>query len=382
MISVTTTTLKRAATVALTLAAMSAANNTWAVGTASGTVVTNRATVEYAVGGVGQEVIESSPTGNSTPGVGAGTDTTFVVDNMVNLTVVELDSAVTSVFPGRGDAVTAFSVTNTGNTAQDYALGASNLSSADPAVHGNTDTDLDVTNLRVYVDANGNGSYDPGTDTATFIGSLAADTSITVFVVVDVPIAAIDNDVANVRLTVVTHDAGTSASSPTVETAGADTAGVDVVFADAGRDGSESDDDGYFVSSADLTISKNSTVLNDPFNLAVNPKAIPGALVEYDVNVTNTGSVDADNVLVTDVLNPDITIATGQYNGGTADVMIEIGVGPASTLYCTADAADLDGDGCGLAGGTLQVGVAPMALTVGTAAATNPVRVLFRATID
>jgi uncharacterized repeat protein (TIGR01451 family) len=344
--------------------------------------VTNRASVQYDVGGVGQEVIESSPTGNSTPGAGAGADTTFVVDNMVNLTVVELDSAATSVNPGQGDAVTAFTVTNTGNTTQDYALTASNLTSADPAVHGNADTDLQASNLRIYVDANANDVYDPATDTATAIDSLPADTSVTVFVVADVPIGAVDSDVANLRLTVVTHDAGTGATSLTVQTAGGDTVGVDVVFADAGRDGSEADDDGYVVSSAELTITKTSTVLSDPFNLAADPKAIPGALMEYSVSLNNGGSVDATDVVVTDVLNGDLTLATGGYNGGTADVAIEIGAGPAATLFCTADAGDLDGDGCGLTGGTLQVGIAPLSLTVGTGAATNPVRVLFRATID
>jgi len=377
-----TTKLQRALRAVLLLTAMTAAQQGWAVGTASGTAVNNRATVQYDVSGVTQEIIESSPGGNSTPGAGAGADTSFVVDNMVNLTVVELDSAPTSVNPGQGDAVTAFSVTNTGNAPQDYALAAVNLTSADPAVHGNLDTDLQVANVRVFVDANGNDAYDPGTDLATFIDSLAPDTTLTVFVVSDVPIAALDGGVANVRLSATTHDAGSGAGSPTVETAGADTASVDVVFADAGRDGAEEDADGYFVSSAQLSIDKGSTILSDPFNAGVDPKAIPGAVVEYDITMTNTGSVAADAVLVTDTLNADLTLALGQYDGGNADVSIEIGAGPASTLYCTADASDLDGDGCGMAGATLQVGALPMALTVGTGTATNPVRVLFRATIN
>ncbi len=372
--------LKRSTQVALTLAAMMAAHESLAVGTASGTVVTNRATVTYDVAGVAQTPVESSPTGNSTPGAGSGADTTFVVDNMVDLTLVEANTAATPVNPGQPNAVTAFTLNNTGNTAQGYAFTVSNLTSGDPAVHGNADTDLDGNNLRVFVDGNANGTYEAGTDTATVVDTLAADDTIAVFVVVDIPIGAINLDVANVRLRATTHDAGTGATSVTVETAGADTAGVDVVFADAGNDGFEEDDDGYIVSSADLLISKTSSVINDPFNGATDPKAIPGAELEYSITLNNSGSVDAEAVLVTDIIAADLTLLTGQYNGGASDVRVEVGTTP-TVVFCSADAGDLDADGCGLTGSTLEV--APGGgVTVGTTTASNPVRVLFRATIN
>ncbi len=41
--------------------------------TAAGTSIANRASVNYSVGGLPQALIESSPTGNVTPGAGAGT---------------------------------------------------------------------------------------------------------------------------------------------------------------------------------------------------------------------------------------------------------------------------------------------------------------------
>jgi len=375
-----TTRLRRTAASVLVLTAAIAANEASAVGTASGTLVNNRASISYDVAGVTQPIIESSPTGNSTPGAGGGTDTTFVVDNRVDLTLAEVNGAATPVNPGQGSAVAVFSLTNTGNTAQGYGFTATNLTSADPAVHSNADTDLNVNNLRVFVDGNGNGTYEAANDTALSIDTLAADASITVFIVVDVPIGAVNLDVANVRLRATTYDAGTGAATLTVATAGADTAGVDVVFADAGNDGFEEADDGYFVSSADLLISKTSAVISDPFNGTANPKAIPGAEVEYTITLTNSGAVDADQVLVTDVLNTDLTLSLAQYDGGAADVRVEVGTTP-TLVFCTADAGDLDGDGCGLAGGTLEIGPGG-ALTVGTSAASNPVRVLFRATIN
>ncbi len=370
--------LGRTGQVALLLAAVIAAPKALAVGTASGTSVQNLATVDYQVSGVDQLPIESSPGGNSTPGAGNGAATGFVVDNLVDLTVQEVGGAPTPVNPGQGNAVATFTVTNTGNTAQDYALVVTNLTAADPDVHGNADTS-DVNTLRAFVDANGNGTYEAGTDTAQFIGSLAADATLTVFAVVNVPIGSINNDVANVRLTATTHDAGSGASSVTTETSGADTAGVDVVFGDAGRDGLEADDDGYVVSAADLTITKTSTLISDPFNGTTDPKAIPGAVIEYAITVNNTGSVAATNVRITDVLDANVALALGEYNGGAADVQIESGGGP-TLSYCTADGGDADNDGCGLIGGTtLDVDTG---LTVGTTGADNPGRILFRVTIQ
>jgi uncharacterized repeat protein (TIGR01451 family) len=371
---------RRLAQATLMLAAMMAANHALAAGTASGTSVANLATIDYQVGGVAQLAIESSPTGNSTPGAGNGAVTAFVVDNMVDLTVAEVGGGATAVNPGQPGAVTTFTVTNDGNTVQDYALSAANLTSADPAVHGNADTDVNGNNLRVFVDANANGTYQAGTDTATFINQLAPDATVTVFVLIDAPIGAVDADVANVRLTVVTHDAASGAASVTTQTAGADTTSVDVVFADAGRDGLEAADDGYLFSSADLSITKTNKVISDPFNGTTNPKSIPGAVVEYTIELTNNGTVSADGVRVTDVVSSDLALLLAQYNGSTEDIEIQLGAGPASSIFCSADAGDADSDGCGLTGSTLEI--EPAGLSVGTTATDNPVRVLFQATIQ
>ncbi len=367
--------LKRGMKLACTMIAISVPGVALAVGTPSGTSVDNRAQIDYEVGGVGQLPIESSPTGNSTPGLTNGADTSFLVDNFVDLTVAEVGGAATQVNPGQAGAVTTFTVTNTGNTTQDYALTATNL--AGTTVFGNTDN-IDANNLQVFVDSNGNGTYDAGVDTATFIDSLLQDTAATVFVVVDVPIGAANGDVANVNLAAVTNDAGSGGATPTVETVGADTAGVDVVFGDAGNDGTESDDDGYVVDAANLSVTKTSVVISDPFNGTTDPKAIPGALMEYAITVNNTGGVAADNVRITDVLDGNVTLALGEYNAGASDVRIELGTGPTVT-FCTADAGDADADGCGLTGGTLEVDTG---LTVGIVAADNPATILFRVTID
>src|SRR5688572_3091266 len=89
--------------------------------TPANTAITNRATVNYSVGGQAQALIESSPTGNTTPGAGLGVNTSFVVDNLVDFTVSEVSGNATVTTPGL-PAVLAFTVTNTGNAPQGYAL--------------------------------------------------------------------------------------------------------------------------------------------------------------------------------------------------------------------------------------------------------------------
>jgi hypothetical protein len=56
---------------------LAATNSAFAAGTAAGTDINNRATVNYQVGSVAQTPVESSPLGNSTPGTGNGSNTSL-----------------------------------------------------------------------------------------------------------------------------------------------------------------------------------------------------------------------------------------------------------------------------------------------------------------
>jgi len=352
-----------------------------AAGTLSGTTISNRAQIDYSVGGVPQTLIESAPgPGNSTPDVGNGADTQFLVDNLVDLTVAEIGAAATSVNPGQADSVTEFTVTNDGNTAQDYALSPINLGLG-TVVFGNLDT-IQMNNLRAFVDDNTNGVYDVGVDVSTFIDELAPDATVTVFVVVDVPLGAANGDAGNVDLDATTHDGGTAGlpiGALTAESAGPDDPTlVEIVFGDAGEDGFESAQDSYLVVSSQLSISKGSVVVSDPINGTVNPFAIPGAVMEYTITVTNTGATNATAIRITDVIDANLAFETGTYNGGLADVEVTVGTQPA--VYCTGDALDADTDGCGLTGATLEIAIP--GVTVGTAPADNPAVFRFQVSIN
>lgn len=65
--------------------------------------------------------------------------------------------------------------------------------------------------------------------------------------------------------------------------------------------------------SAVLVIEKTSTVISDPVNGTTNPKLIPGAIVEYTVNVRNvgTGVVDSSSIIILDVMPTEMAFAVG-----------------------------------------------------------------------
>ncbi len=62
-----------------------------------------------------------------------------------------------------------------------------------------------------------------------------------------------------------------------------------------------------------LVIEKTSAVISDPVNGTTNPKLIPGAIVEYIVNVRNVGAgpVDASSIVILDVMPAEMAFSTG-----------------------------------------------------------------------
>jgi uncharacterized repeat protein (TIGR01451 family) len=272
--------------------------------TASGTPISNTATLDYSVAGTPQAQVSSNTA-------------TFVVDNKVDLTVTTGDLAIVSVVPGTFAQVLTYSVTNNGNTVQDYSLLA--LDSATGAF-GETET-FDAAGAAVFVDTDGNNTYTVA-DIDTYIDELASGASINVFVVADIPLAQTHDDVASYDLVaqtavggsaasqgadILNDDAGTADDPTLVQIVFADGAGT----ADAVTDGRHSSKNGYKVVSAELVAVKTTNVISDPFNGGVNPKAIPGATVGYQVLVTNNGTVAADNVEVIDSIPANSAFLVG-----------------------------------------------------------------------
>ena len=355
----------------------------FAAGTTAGTTISNQAQVDYAVGGTTQTFILSDPSGNSVPGGASGAlPTDFVVDNRVDFTLVESGFlGHTTVTPGQTGASVEFTLTNDGNFTQDFRLVAINLLAAFGPVNSLTDTEVDMSALQVYVDNDGNG-LDTGVD-QDFVDELAEDASVVIYVVANADLTLVNDDVANINLQAVVADAGGAGlgADTTDDVGNADTAAIDVVFAEgfaasggtvfALGDGILDAQDGFEVSSAALTISKTATLISDPFNGATNPKAIPGAVVEYVVSVANAGTAVAQNIEISDTLSGDITVVADLF--GTDEIEVD---NNGTVTTCTQD--DSDADNCALTdlalsiGSDTQIDVAPA----------STLTITFRVTID
>lgn len=269
----------------------------WAVNTASGTLISNTATLTYAIG-AGPAITTTSNT------------VSFPVDKKINLLVTEVSGSSTAVGIGQSGAVTAFSVTNLGNDPQGFDLVAA-LASGNPASGGSapfTTNNFSATGLQVFADANANGVYDAGVDTAMSIPTLAAGSSQTVFIVADIPGTVSTGQQSVVSLTAIAVAPTTMAAL--VATAGGNTAGVDVVFADgtgvvdSALDAKFSAYSAYLVNSVNLALTKTVVSVADPNGTAV---LMPGAVITYRIIAALTGSGTANNLEIADPLPADTT---------------------------------------------------------------------------
>jgi uncharacterized repeat protein (TIGR01451 family) len=285
-------------------------------GTAAGTTISNTASVSYTVNGVVQST-------NSTTA-------SFVVDRKVNFSVAVDQASTTKVNMGQTGAVLRFKVTNTTNGTQDFLLNAWQTGIIGGLLTG-TD-DFDMTNVKIYVDSNGNGTYDPGIDTLSYIDELAPDASVEVFIVADTPASgSINQAVFALQVRAAAGgQAGTQGAVllPTdLNLANADNT-VDIVFADDDDDGLGVDIarngqgwayNSYVIGARNvaLTVTKSALVLSDGVNL-LNPKSLPGAVVQYCLLANNaTLGTAASNVTLSDVIPANTKYVPGSVQSGT-----------------------------------------------------------------
>ena len=340
--------------------------------TPAGTDINNIATVNYTLGGVAQEEIESDPNGNAT---------IFDVDRIIDLDVFTDDvELVNAGYDPTGQAIAdiqyylTYEVKNLGNDVQDLLLTV--LNNADGLVE---DVDNDTNNesadefdgaaFRIFEDTNGNDTLDAGDTELTFLDEVAPDESRTVFVASSVPLvdsggnALVDGNAGYITLAAQAADGGGAGAEGAVTTedngaesdagdgsgtgyaggAGADADGIQTVFGDApdtndngdgdlvaagvednngDANGTVGNEDGRAADTAVLEIAqllsvqKVSTVISDPFNGNTNPKRIPGAVIQYTITVTNQSTITtAENVAVTDDVPANVTYVTASVAG-------------------------------------------------------------------
>lgn len=319
-----------------------------AVGTTAGTDITNNVSVSFQVGGEDQNEVTDSDT--------------FTVDRVIDVNVNFTGATPVSVSPGETQAELAFDITNLSNDTVDLDLST--------VLTGGTAANIE--NIEIYLDADGNGTLD-ATELAagpiTFLDEVAADPGddseiVSVVVVADITTDAVNDDTFDVVLIADAHEDGGvgTLGAEITDTAGANTAGVDTVLADVSgtaeenaNEGDHSDQGQFEVAGAVVTVDKSSSIISDPVNGINNPKAIPGAVIEYCIVVSNAAdAATATAVNVTDDLPADVTFtatdpifvdADGDCSGGVdengGDASFSPGSGPSGEDQILAQVADV-----------------------------------------
>lgn len=261
--------------VTILLVLLHAGGVVWAVGTAATTDIRNSAVVTFTdPGGQPQTVLSNQ--------------TSLLVDEVLGVTIVSNDATNVAVTTPDNDDLLHFTITNVGNGTEAFRL------TPDPALIGD---DYDPTDTKIFLDSNGNGIFEPGTDPLYVAGAndpvLAADTSRLIFLSDDTPAALVTGNVGLARVDVA---AVTGSGAPGTAFAGQGDGGTDaVVGATTAAAGAQN---GYVVSDVVADLIKTQTV-SDPFG-GSNP--IPGATITYTLALSLTGSGSIDNTLITDAI--------------------------------------------------------------------------------
>jgi len=327
--------------------------------TPAGTSVSNTFTLDYSVGGVDQPQIDSSD------------------PRLVNLTVESQGD--TTVAPGATDEELVFSVLNTGNDTQGYALNIVEETTGDDI---DTDAPTSATPLLVATDTNDNGVLDAAELTAAVAydpanpPQLAPDDVLFVVVEQNIPADATDEQTADISLVADTLDAGPT--TPTVADADGTNSllgGAENVLADGTSTGNEvanaGDDSAtgtFIVAAAEVEALKTVTVFSeDGTNCATIPGAptggfgLPGSCVEYVITVTNSGSEAATDIVVNDVLPPELEFTAAVFGDDFTGGSFTSPALPAAGTDCTGGACVVN-----LTGATLPAPAGAATTSTGT----------------
>lgn len=320
-----------------------------AVGTRAGTTITNVATVDYAVGGVNQADISSDPL-----------TAQFVVDRRVDFTLAPASTGdLVPINPSETDVWVDFLLTNTSNSDLDFALSLAQSGDGDN-VDGFVDNAQMQTIDYAVVTA---GDPTPTRGGEQYVNDLAADAAVRIRVFGDAAAAMLNGEIAGAELTATAVDpAGTSASpgAPLPYGVANGDMTIENVAANLSGGGVEVTTDGFIVEAANLSVSKTYTVVGDDLGSGL---PIPGAIVRYEIVISNgVGAEDAEGIVVTDVLDGNLTFLNGPTSTYT-DIEVTDVLG--AVAECTADAPGSDTDGCSLDGANLVVGGPSRPITIG-----------------
>jgi uncharacterized repeat protein (TIGR01451 family) len=292
-----------AASSAMTLPTFAADYDITELDTLFGTNVSNTASLSYEVNGTG--IAKDSNT------------VVFKVDRKVIFSVTDNQTGADPVPVLAGDvATTIFTVQNDSNAPISYALPVpeagteySYLSPAD----GTTVITITSATLANSPDliiplevgnpvAGQDGDTIEITVAITVPGSAVDGTTVTSSLALTAVEPADNADISNGTGTGTGVTAG-DAIVATLDTVTWDQAVIQTVTLPGLLDGTTielTSTQAFIVEAAAITLAKSVRIVSDPINDTTNPKAIPGAIVEYTLTITNSGQVDATGVNLSD----------------------------------------------------------------------------------
>jgi uncharacterized repeat protein (TIGR01451 family) len=254
-----------------------------ATGTAAGTTISNTAHVSYTVG--------------------SATVTTSSNASSINVAeildaVMTIGNASVSVAPSATQQELVFTVTNTGNGSEAFVLTGLSTLAGD-----NFDPSPAAT--FIYFDSDNSGDLSPA-DVAYVAGSndpvLAADASVRVMLVNDIPNGVTDGQRGRSQLTAA---ARTGVGTAGTTFAGQGDGGVDAVVGTTGADAQLFGE--YLVAGLQLTALKSQSV-QDQFG---GSRPVPGARISYQIVVTANGSGTALAAAFSDLIPATTTYVVG-----------------------------------------------------------------------
>lgn len=252
-----------------------------AAGTPAGTVITNVATVSYTQNGRQGETF-SNPAA-------------LTVQEKLDLALVWLDTACLTVNPGEQQALLSYRLANTGNGREAFVLAVDNALSGDQ---------FDPLHPQLYLDGNGNGRFDaadpPYLPTAP--PELAADASLLIFVLNDIPAPLAGDSRGESRLTAtaVTGSGAPGSAFPSKNTGG------DVAV--VGQSGGKAESVGcYLTGNSGLRLLKSAEIRDS----SGGSEPRPGSVITYRIDVVVDGVEPARGLTLTDAVPGHTTYLAG-----------------------------------------------------------------------
>jgi uncharacterized repeat protein (TIGR01451 family) len=245
-------------------------------GTAAGTSIQNTAQVSYTVGA-------ATVTATSNP-------TTVTVLEILDVKVAIANATVT-VAPNATNQQLIFTVTNTGNGSEAF-----NLAALSAGVTGDN-FDPTLASTPILVETSG------GFVAYSAPVTLAADASVRVMVVNDIPNSVTDGQRGRSQLTA-TATTGSGTAGTVITSAG----GVESVVGSSGAQGVKFGE--YLVEALSVAAVKSQTIA-DQFG---GTRPVPGATINYQIIVTASGTGTATAAQFTDPIPPNTTFVPGSLH--------------------------------------------------------------------